>query len=548
MSGQGLPVFGRYEALARVGEGSLGTVYRARHVELGRDAAIKELRAEVRAVSQAADALRSEASVLAGLDHPNIVAFYDFVEEPDRAWLAEQWIDGAPLDALLTQHGRLSAEQALGVLTGALTGLAYAHGNGVVHRDIAASNILADSAGTSMLVDFGLAAPVEGLGASGNAGVVGTPAYLSPEAARGQPVGRSGDVYSAAALAFHLLTGRPVFGGSAWEMVAAHRDQSPPALTGHGPRLEDLLRRSLAKDPAQRPVDAAAFLSELEEAATERYGAGWRSRSSIAGLVAATAAAGTTAIAAGGAAPPTVVATDLPSTVTGLTTATLNTGSRTGLKIFLAAGATLVVVAAAATAWAISDDNDGNNGTASETPTLSAEEKEEKRQQQREAKQQEQQQELEATVPTGRYDARWTTVTTLRDGSTEEGDPYESTVLIEADCNASACRGSLTELGSDGKPLPLVWNGTSVTLGERSVSKAPKAACVDNATGETLPIGESAAIITTTTTYKSSSGSPPDRFVIEVVYKYTYEFFGTCEPGADDDVRTVGRWVLTRKR
>ncbi len=355
-----LPAFGRYEVTSLAGEGSLGRVYRARHAELGRDAAIKDLRAEVRTTPSAVSALRSEAVVLSQLHHPNIVALYDFVEEPHRTWLAEQWVDGVPLDELLAAHGRLVPEQALGVLTGALSGLAHAHRHDVVHRDIASSNVLAETTGTSMLVDFGLAAPVAGhdavaAGSAPAGAVVGTPAFLSPEAARGESVGKAGDVYSAAALTYYLLTGRPLFEGSAWEVVGAHRDRTAPGLTDHGPRLQALLARSLSKDAAQRPPDAAAFLAELEEAATERYGADWRTRSSIAALV---AGAGGAVVTVAGGGPATVAAEGLSTPLSSTAKATVRTGSRIGLKVALAAGATVAVVAAGATTWALTSNDE----------------------------------------------------------------------------------------------------------------------------------------------------------------------------------------------
>ena len=373
MGGLDGPRFGRYVVSGKVGEGSLGAVYRARHEELDRDAALKVLRAEVRGNEAAVAGMVAEASTLARLDHPNIVALYDFVQEPERTWLAEQWVDGAPLDAIVDEHGRLTPEQALGVMAGALAGLAHAHDNGVVHRDVAASNVVADMAGTSMLVDFGLASPVPDESGSGSAGLVGTPAYLSPEAARGEPVGKPGDVYSAAALTFHLLSGSPVFTGSAWEMVAAHRDRVAPELKDHGPRLGRLLERSLAKDPSVRPPDAGAFLAELEESARERYGAAWRTRASIAGLVAS--AVGTGAATGGGSAggaAPAVGVEGLSHTVTGGTHAVVTTGRRVGTKTVIAAAvaaAVLVAGAAAGISMVGNDDDDPGGGRGASAPS-----------------------------------------------------------------------------------------------------------------------------------------------------------------------------------
>lgn len=288
-------MFGPYVVVALVGQGSTGRVFRARHGELGRDAAVKELAESVRSAPGVSERLRVEAERLAGLSHPNIVALYDYVEEPGRAWLAEQWVDGASLERILAVHGRLSPEQALGAVRGAVLGLAHAHEQGLVHRDVSAGNILADLAGTSMLVDFGLAGPA-GAGAA-----MGTPAFLSPEAARGEVVGKAADVYSVASVLFLLLSGQAPFPGSALESVRGHLEGAVPRLSGHGADLEDLLARSMSKDPGERPPDAAAFLAELEEAASRRYGAGWLERASIAGLV-GSAMAGALAGAGGGAA------------------------------------------------------------------------------------------------------------------------------------------------------------------------------------------------------------------------------------------------------
>lgn len=293
-----MATFGSYEVLETVATGSTGTVYRAIHRDIGRVAAIKQLSPEVRAVPGLVDRFRAEAHTLAELDSPHVVSIFDFVEEPDRVWIAEEWVDGVTIETMLRAAQKLSAEQALGVLRGALLGLAHAHERGVVHRDIAPSNIIADRAGTSMLIDFGLAAPV------GLSGRCGTPAFMSPEAVAGAPITEKSDVYSAAAVLFTLLAGSVPFPGrTVDEVMHAHVSQPPPRLDGHGPAMTTLLLDAMAKDPAARPPDADAFLARLEVAAQERYGAGWLERSSIAGLVtigtAGVAAVSATAAGAG---------------------------------------------------------------------------------------------------------------------------------------------------------------------------------------------------------------------------------------------------------
>jgi len=542
--------FGRYQVTGRAGEGSIGTVFRARHVELGREAAIKVLREQVRRNAASVAAITAEAGVLATLDHPNIVALYDFVEEPGRTWLAEQWVDGAPLDSILDVHRRLTPEQALGVMAGALAGLAHAHASGVVHRDVAASNVLADMAGTSMLVDFGLAAPIAGAPASGDGGVVGTPAYLSPEAARGEPVGKAGDVYSAAALTYHLLAGLPVFTGRPWEMVAAHRDRPAPRLTDHGPRMEELLARSLAKDPNARPQDAAAFLAELEEAAEERYGAGWRGRASIAGLVAVTAG-GAGVVAGGGGA--TVIAQGLPPAATGATQAAVRTGTRSWGKIAAAgvggvAAAGLVTAAVVYAVTSADNDESGDDSTGAPTtagPTLSAEDRAEQQREERTA-------ELEAGVPSGKY--RWVATGTqrLRNGDTRPEKRSRGTWnFSDPDCTPARCTGQATS--STGAVWSFTWSNGTLEMTRKAIHD-PKAACVDTVTGEALPIAESAASGTATYDVARASapagpdGAPASEITVTYEGTYDWKFFGTCEPGPTDLVGFSAELVLTASR
>ncbi len=302
-----MQVLGSYSLVSAVGTGSTGTVWRAVHTDLGRIVAVKVLSP---GVSQ--ELLRGEARVLASLDHPNVVRVYDFVEAgagapDDPAWLAEEWVEGERLDELVARVDRkLTAEQGLGVVRGALLGLAHAHERGVVHGDVAAGNVLIDTAGASKLIDFGLASPIASSSASG------TPAFVSPEAAQGLPVTPASDVYSAAALLYYLLAGRPPFGSSGTDaLLKRHISEPPPRLADHGNHIAGVLTRAMAKQPVERPQNASALLAELEDAAQERYGAGWLGRASVAGLAASPAIAvaaaeadtGSTTAAAAAAAP-----------------------------------------------------------------------------------------------------------------------------------------------------------------------------------------------------------------------------------------------------
>lgn len=366
--------FGPYEVIETVAVGSTGTVFRARHREIDRIAAIKELNATMRAVPGLLARFRAEAHTLAALDDEHVVAIFDFVEEPDRVWIAEEWVDGLTIAALLTSAGHFTAEQSLGILRGALLGLAHAHDRGLVHRDFAPSNILADLAGTSKLVDFGLAAPV------GDTGTCGTPAYMSPEAARGEPVSKSSDVYSAGAVLFSLLSGRVPFAGRSTDAVLqAHIQQPPPPLTGHGPALAALLTDAMAKDAAARPPDARAFLTRLEEAARDRYGVGWLERASIAGLVAAAAGSATVAATstvgaatstAAGAAAATVFVETQVATGQAAVRKIARFGRR--MKIGLAVGTVLAVGGITAAVALAGNDSKNGSPSAAGDPTAAA--------------------------------------------------------------------------------------------------------------------------------------------------------------------------------
>ena len=369
--------FAGFEVLGRVAQGSTGIVWQARQVELDRLVAIKELSPALLNAPGFLQRFRAEAQMLAGLDDPHVVRIFDYVEEPGRAYLIQEWVDGAPLGTVLEQHGRLSPEQSLGVLRGGLIGLAHAHSRGLVHRDVSPANILLDRAGTSKLLDFGLAAPTqEGL-TPGAATSVGTPAFSSPEAVTGAPMTTRSDVYSAAAVLYLLLSGRLPYSGDAAAMLAAHLNAPVPRLDEHGPELADLLARGMAKDPAQRPSDAAAFLAELEDAAARRYGPGWLNRASVAGLVTATTAAtGTAALSAGsagataGAAPAAAQAvaygsTATPTTLTGQTTATATRARARILGMPIPAAITIALIAIAAIAGAAIVVTNNNNSTQS---------------------------------------------------------------------------------------------------------------------------------------------------------------------------------------
>lgn len=530
--------FGPYEVLQQVAEGSTGTVYRVRHTELDRIAAVKELSPAMRQVPGLLERMRTEAEVLAELDSPNIVTVYDYVEEPDRIWIAEEWVNGASLEAILKQAGTLSPEQSVGVIRGAMMGLAHAHEHGVVHRDIAPTNILADTDGTSMLVDFGLAAPV------GASDALGTPAYLSPEAAAGEPVVKPSDVYSAAAVLFALLSGRPPFAGpDAATLLRHHREDPAPILDGHGADLQDLIARSLDKDPTARPVDAAAFLAELEAAAERRFGAGWLARASITGLVATTVAAGATGVAAvGGSATATTIIDTAASNTAASTTATATSAAtKTGNKIFrlslkqgiVAAIATVAVVAGIAfAANAISDQREENR--IKEKAAAAAKAKAD----------------AKAAFIKAAPIGQWIFVSTIvSTGFANEsvGDTGTFTWTLTSNCKGEeACGG--TAKSSSGNSFTYTWDGTSLVRAPVGAENV-KETCVDAQTGKKTPgstvNAEFEFAWTPLKSNSSSSKEPPTELTGSYTVTKTYSKYVNCDEAKPITSKT--NVVVTKK-
>lgn len=338
---------GKYDVVGQVGAGSTGLVWLATQPEVDRPVAIKQLAPDLATDSSFRDRFRSEARVLASLTTPNIVAVYDYVEAPDEAYIVEEYVDGAPLARVVAEHGRLTSEQAVGVMRGALRGLTDAHDAGLVHGDVTPANILVTTEGVSKLIDFGLSV------GSGTSGSSGTAAYASPEAVNGRPLDARSDVYSAGCVLYELLAGRPPFSaGTAAETAVLQVAAAPPELTGSHTRMRGVVGRAMAKDPAERFHDARELLEALEVEAARDLGADWELAASVAGL--AVAAGVTTAGVTGAAASTTAPVVTSASAGHTAARATARGLRRIPKKWLIAGGATATVAAVAIAAVALS--------------------------------------------------------------------------------------------------------------------------------------------------------------------------------------------------
>ena len=264
---------GRYHLISALGNGGMGTVWLAEDDILSRRVAVKEVSPPAEMTEREREMLRErtlrEARTAARLSHPNVVTIYDVVEDDGRPWIVMELIPSRSLRDLVEADGPLTAQQAAGVGLQILAALRAAHALGIMHRDVKPGNVLVDAGGRAVLADFGIARTQDSPALTTSGVLVGSPSYIAPERARGEPGGPESDLWSLGATLYALVEGRPAYdraGALATLMAVVNEDPDPPSRAG---ALWPVIRGLLDHVPSRRlgPAEAGRMLRQIAESA-----------------------------------------------------------------------------------------------------------------------------------------------------------------------------------------------------------------------------------------------------------------------------------------
>ena len=301
---------GRYEIKSELGRGGMATVYRAYDPSFAREVAIKVLPREMMHDPQFRARFEREIKMVAALEHPSIVPVYDVGEEDGQPYFVMRFMTGGSLSSRIAQ-GKLPLEETARIIEKIAQGLTYAHKKGIIHRDLKPDNILFDDNDNPFITDFGIAKLTESTGGNlTGSGVIGTPAYMSPEQAQGNPIDSRSDIYGLGVIVYQMLSGQqPYNADTPMGVVVKHITEPVPEILQVTPSLpydvDQIIRSSMAKDKNKRydtavdlskALNMAAFGDEGHHTSTTNTG----SRSGVYNPITTQSSRGRTGMAVGG--------------------------------------------------------------------------------------------------------------------------------------------------------------------------------------------------------------------------------------------------------
>lgn len=259
---------GRYRIERRLGHGAMGIVFLAKDQLLFRDVALKKLTQGLNQNQNIVTRFQQEARALAQLSHPNIVQIYDFVQEENQYWIAMEYVEGKDLGSLIEDSGKYPMADSLRICIQVAEAMDYAHHRGVIHRDFKPSNVLITIDGEPKVMDFGLAKLSHSSIATMEGSLLGSPAFMSPEQARGETADARSDIYAMGVTLYQLITGRLPFEGELKSVLTQK-------IAGHQPSLEllddrmpadltQIIKKMMATDPDDRPATMKAVGQALQ--------------------------------------------------------------------------------------------------------------------------------------------------------------------------------------------------------------------------------------------------------------------------------------------
>jgi eukaryotic-like serine/threonine-protein kinase len=280
---------GKYEIVELVGEGAMGTVYRAKDTVLGRTVAIKVMNASIARQQDHRQRFLREAQAAGSLQHPNVVTIYDMGELDGHLFIAMEFVHGTDLEKLMVGAEPLKLQSKLDIIVDVLMGLSYAHKHGIVHRDIKPANIRVEDDGRAKIMDFGVA-HLASSDMTRTGLVVGTPSYMAPEQVMGGKAVAGTDLFAVGAVLYHLLTGQKPFEGPTLQSLFYRivtdmpkpLDEVRPGLPA---RLNAVIQNAMAKEATDRYATALEMANDIIAVRSELSGNAYASTASLESAV-----------------------------------------------------------------------------------------------------------------------------------------------------------------------------------------------------------------------------------------------------------------------